>query len=38
MKLTLIEIGRAIKLTRDYSGDFAWDAFAYDYRKYLPWN
>jgi hypothetical protein len=38
MKLTIVELGSASRVTKDYSGNFAWDGFIYDYRKYRIWG
>jgi hypothetical protein len=38
MKLTIVEIGSVARLTKDYSGNFFWDAFVYDFKKYAPWG
>ena len=38
MKLAIVQLGRVSKVTRDYSGDFLWDAFVYDYRKHRPFG
>jgi hypothetical protein len=37
MKLTIVQLGSASKVTRDWSGNFAWDGLVYDYRKIYPW-
>jgi hypothetical protein len=36
MKLNLVELGSASKETRDFSGAFAWDWLAYDFRRRPP--
>lgn len=38
MKLTLVELGSASKVTRDWTGNFAWDALVYDYQKRKHWG
>jgi hypothetical protein len=38
MKLAIVRLGPVSKVTRDYSGNFIWDGFVYDYRKHRPWG
>ena len=35
MKLTIAEIGSVTGLTKDYSGNYGWDQFVYDFKKYI---
>jgi hypothetical protein len=36
MKLTIVKIGSVSSLTKDYSGNYAWDGYVYDFKKYQP--
>lgn len=38
MKLTIVKLGVASKVTRDWTGAFAWDGDVYQYRKMKPWG
>jgi hypothetical protein len=38
MKLAISEIGSFTRLTKDYSGNWGWDAYVYDFRKYVGWG
>jgi hypothetical protein len=38
MKLTIVELGSASKVTRDWTGNFAWDGLTFDYSKRRHWG
>lgn len=38
MKLKVVKLGAASAVTRDWTGDFAWDQMVYQYRKYWYWG
>ena len=38
MKLTIAQLGTASKVTRDWTGAWAWDQIVYDYRKHKPYG
>jgi hypothetical protein len=38
MKLAIEKLGSVSKVTRDYSGNYLWDAYVYDFRKHRPYG
>ena len=37
MKTTVVELGTARKVTRDFSGAFAWDSLTYSFLRFWVW-
>jgi hypothetical protein len=38
MKYSIVKLGAASKVTKDFTGNWAWDAIVYDYRTRRWWG